>query len=86
MSSNQRPGKIRVLSAGEQKASVPQRRRDDPHGDGRAEPVEVRRGSTVQVRRQPSMRVLPMLSIFVLGSALGGAAVAALGLFKVPGL
>lgn len=88
MSDDQRPGRVRLFSSAQPQARPSRRRGDLPKAggdDGSASPMPMAAPGTIVGRRQrPSM--LPMLLLFMLGSALGGMFVAALGLFKVPGL
>lgn len=90
MNGDRRPGRVRLFSSAQPKDTSPRRRKGDwPEAGGQdstaALPTAVAGSSTVVERRKrPSM--LPMLLLFMLGSGLGGMFVAALGLFKVPGL
>ncbi len=86
MSNDQRPGKVRLFTSTPPQ-EAPQRRRGDLSGPGEPDAAGPLYHAVPYVpERRPRPSMLPMLSLFMLGSALGGMFVAALGLFKVPGL
>jgi hypothetical protein len=89
MNGDQRPGRVRLFSSERPQEAHPRRRRGDWPEGGREEAV-LSRTSDVDpagaAARKPRSSPILQLFLFGLGSAAGGALVAALGLFKVPGL
>lgn len=87
MSRDQRPGRVRVFSS-DGAAPTPMRRRTDRMPELADEELDVPAPSAAAVVTPTpadslSWRLLAVL--FLGGCALGGAAIAALGLFRVPG-
>ncbi|MDF0542532.1 hypothetical protein PX699_09280 [Sphingobium sp. H39-3-25] len=81
MSSNQRPGKVRVFSSGN-RGDVPQRRRGDVE---QAEPASEAR-TAVSGAAAPAAERFPwvvMTLLFLIGCAAGGALLSFLGFFPV---
>lgn len=79
MSSDQRPGKVRVFSSGVD-SDQPKRRRGDVADAVTKIAVALPAPATGPLTAKPSLR---LVALFLLGSAVGGAAIAWFGL--IPG-
>jgi hypothetical protein len=98
MKQDQRPGKVRIFSSAGTDAGHPPRRRTDKP-DGEANVVRLRTPAGTSARTSIRLRgngalatprrgssFLSLLVPFLIGSALGGGCIAALGLFGASGL
>lgn len=85
MSRDQRPGRVRVISPGEP-AETLDRRRGDEASETDLEVAVAPPAPTTSAERATPSGLSPLLvtALFMAGCAIGGAMIAALGLFEMP--